>query len=80
LLQRFAQHPALGPSEIKMSMRSRLGTIPTDLAKINKLPASKVWASSDGTGGQPTRGFVGLGEKNAFGGEGRICRFVLLLL
>jgi hypothetical protein len=69
-----------GLSKAWMSMRNRPETIPTNLAKINKLPASKIWASSDGTGRETTRGFAGLGEKNAFGSEGRICRLVLLLL
>jgi hypothetical protein len=58
----------------------RNNTPQTNLGKIDELPTSKIWASSDGTGGQPTRGFIGLGEQTAFGGKRRICRLVLLLL
>lgn len=36
------------------------GPLPTNLAKVNKLPTSKVRASSYGTGGQPARGIISL--------------------
>jgi hypothetical protein len=54
--------------------------IPTNLAKADKLPTSKVWASSYGTGGEPARRIVGLREQNTLSGERRIGRLVLLLL
>jgi len=63
-----------------MSMQNHQELMPTDLAKVNKLPTPKVWASSYGTGGQPARRIVGLREQNTFSGERRICRLVLLLL
>ena len=61
-------------------MQNRQELMPTNLAKVNKLPTPKVWAGSYGTRGQPTRGFVGLREQNTFSGERRICRLVLLVL
>lgn len=54
--------------------------MPTNLAKVDKLPISKVWASSYGTGREPTRRIVGLREQNTFSRERRIGRLVLLLL
>jgi hypothetical protein len=67
-------------SKTTISMENNQELIPTNLAEVDKLPASKVWTSSYGTGGQPTRRIVGLREQNTFSGERRICRLVLLLL
>ena len=39
----------------KVSMQNRQELMPTNLAKVNKLPTPKVWASGYGTGGQSTR-------------------------
>jgi hypothetical protein len=59
-------------------MRNQLGLMPTNLAE-NKLSTAKVWASSNGTGRQSTRGFTGLREHNPFSGERWIRRLILLL-
>jgi hypothetical protein len=58
----------------------RNNTPKTNLGKVDELATPKIWASSDGTGRQPTRGFVRLGEQTAFRGKRRICRLILLLL
>lgn len=80
MIQKFVQYSALESLKANMNTRNYQQQLPTNLAKINKLPTSKVWASSYRARGQPTRGFISMREQNTFGGKRRISRLVLLLL
>ena len=80
LTRRSARCSASEPSKAKMSMRNQLELRSTNLAEIYKMSTSKVWASGNGTRGQPTRGIISLRKQNSFRGERRVRRLILLLL